>query len=227
MNPTDPCLRPGRATCDSCRVHKRKKSATKLSEQRETLTSLQLKNHLLKHQVDQTESKLTASQSEVARLTQLLRKHAADALNIHAAAAAAAANISSAPSSSTSFPPRSMLRGPPGANTDFLNVCLTCLLRADYTHGVLYSIPQPSIHVEHPLGTDGPPRAAREVCSPAQIQIQQQHLQTAKQFEATLNQLQAASAKSLKRKTPDESIVSPPGADWHDFFDGQVAAFDQ
>jgi len=99
----------GRATCDSCRVHKRRKCAAKLSAHHETVTSLQLENHVLKRQLDHSELELTTSEHEVACLTELLRKHAAEVLRRHAANLAANyQNLATNMTSNNLQPPQSM-----------------------------------------------------------------------------------------------------------------------
>merc|ERR1712195_395765 len=88
------------SSCDPCRTRKRLKSASQIAQRRETLGSLQLENQWLTHKLTQTTSQLAASEQEVARLIELLGKHAGDALDKHTlhtdrqAAAAPAANAS-------------------------------------------------------------------------------------------------------------------------------------
>merc|ERR1712195_66250 len=63
----------GRATCEPCRTHKRHKSAAKSSKHKESVSSLQLDNHLLKHKLAESDDKLRVAEKEASRLHGLLR----------------------------------------------------------------------------------------------------------------------------------------------------------
>merc|ERR1712166_1568250 len=197
----------GRATCDPCRVHKRRKCAAKMSDHRQTLMTLREEKHDLKYQLADSESKLTVSQQEVARLTALLRTYAASALIGHHAvyrhdspflSVEGPPDYSSTGYSSEatqgSAPPQFRLpclgnRAPPPGNSCNLN-------NSDW-------IP----HTEFTLSRFLPDLSAPN--DQVVLKDQTEH-----------------QTNSLKRKAPTQSVISPPNTEWQNLVDAKLATFD-
>ena len=101
--------------------------ATKVAEQRERLVACQLENQLLHDRLAESNSKLTESKQKVARLTTLLRRHAAAALSRHSTVQQPVRpTMASGPQSSNSSPPQT------GTELDFPQSNCDLILGAEH-----------------------------------------------------------------------------------------------
>merc|ERR1712166_46494 len=238
----------GRATCDPCRVHKRRKCAAKMSDHRQTLMTLREEKHDLKYQLADSESKLTVSQQEVARLTALLRTYAASALIGHQAvyrhdspflSVEGPPDYSSAGYSSeaTQGSAPASLGRPCSGNGMPSQTPLLAYPGGDYSSGEYSSEgtqgSAPPKFRRPCLGNRAPPPGnSCDLNNSDWIPHTEFTLSRflpdvlAPNDQVVLKDQTEHQTNYLKRKAPTQSVISPSNTEWQNLFDAKLATFD-